>query len=334
MSVVGISWLHTPEILILWIVLIIVIVCLYFFRPKKENFIDIELISEVYGNSSFLYRIFVCVLIIFSLLLFVLLAWPYSSESQEKIKKDGIDIEIVFDLSYSMIAEDITPSRIEVAKNVLSDFVWELEADRIGLILFSGKPFQSVPLSYDYDFLQEFIEAMDVETINQAQSWLQWTAIWDGLVLASDILSSQDSEREKIIILITDGEANKWVEPALALKLLKQKGIKTYTIGVGKEGDTAITITTPLGIAQRILIGGLDETILQKIASETGWKYFRADSSQAFQDILDTIAKLEKSTLETEIYSFEKSKIGFILILWLMSVLWLWFFVFIKKIRL
>lgn len=85
---------------------------------------------------------------------------------------------------------------------------------------------------------------------------------------------------------------------------------------------------------QKILIGGLDEVILKKIAGETWGKYFRADSQKAFQEILDTIAELEKTPLETELYNLEKPKDGVILLMGLLLLLILWFFVFIKKIRL
>jgi len=129
-----------------------------------------------------------------------------------------------------MIAQDILPSRIDVAKKVFSDFIWALESDRVGLILFAGNPFQSVPLTYDYDFLKNFIDDMSVESVDQNNPILQGTAIGDALVLGSGVLSKENPEREKIIILITDGEANRGIEPELALKLLKEKNTKTYTI--------------------------------------------------------------------------------------------------------
>jgi hypothetical protein len=77
------------------------------------------------------------------------------------------------------------------------------------LILFAGKPFQSIPLTYDYSFLQDFIETLSVESIDQSQNILQGTAIGDALVLGVGVLEKESPEREKVIILITDGTANR-----------------------------------------------------------------------------------------------------------------------------
>ncbi|MDA9128995.1 VWA domain-containing protein [Candidatus Gracilibacteria bacterium] len=291
------------------------------------------LIQEIYGKTNIWYGVYMIFLCAITTCFFVLLASPQQSESSEKIKKNGVDIEIVFDLSYSMIATDIEPSRIEVAKSVFIDFVSQLETDRVGLILFAGKPFQSVPLSYDYEFLKNFIRDMSVETIDQSRQRFQGTAIGDGLILASDVLSSDDSDREKVIILITDGEANRGVEPAIALKYLVDTGMKTYTIGVGKDGDNTIEIPTPFG-PQKTLISGVDEEILKKIALETGGQYFRADSPEAFSSIVKTIAELEKKPLETEVFVSQKERILEIFILGMIIYIGVMGIFFIKKIRL
>lgn len=329
----GITHFAYPEILVWGLLLVWGVFIFLYFSKKQENFWDLSLIQEVYGSTSWWYRGYILLLLFFSMCFIALFASPQQSESLEKIKKNGVDIEIVFDVSYSMIATDIKPSRIEVAKQVFIDFIWELETDRVGLILFAGKPFQSIPLTYDYNFLKDFISDMSVETIDQSRQRLQGTAIWDGLVLASDILSQDDSDREKVIILITDGEANRGVEPAIALKYLIEKWIKTYTIWVGKEGDNTIEIPTAFGL-QRTLVSGIDEAILKKIASETWWQYFRADSPEAFSSIVQTIAELEKRSLETEAYTLQQERIIEIFILWLcfyLGILWIFF---IKKIRL
>lgn len=264
----------------------------------------------------------------------ILLSWLFSNIEKQIVKKEGIDIQIVLDMSYSMIAEDIQPRRIDAAKQMLSNFIGEINSDRVGVILFSGKPFQSVPLTYDYDFLQDFIWAISVDIVNQSTNIdLAGTALWDGLVLASDVLSRDYPEREKVIILITDGEANKWVEPELALRLLKQEGIKTYTIWVWKWEET--TINVPIGnFVQQITISWVDEEILRKISDETGAEYFKADSSDTFKQILDTIAQLEKTELEYEIYNTQKSQSIVILCILLTFLSMLAYIHFYKNIRL
>ncbi len=322
-----------PLYIILGIIFLICVFIIYWKYKPQENFVDIDLLQEVYRKRSFWYWIYLSSIIFISVFLLLVLSGPYKDGSKEKIKRNGIDIEIVFDVSYSMIAQDIKPSRIEGAKSVFLDFISALQNDRVGLILFAGKPFQSVPLSYDYDFLKDFIRDMSVETISQNNPNLQGTAIGDGLVLASDVLWKNDSQREKVIILITDGEANKWVKPELALKLLKEKGIKTYTIGVGKDQQTSIEVMVYPGMYQKMNIWAVDEKILKKIAKETGGKYFRADSRDTFSQIFDTISKLEKRELESEIYIFHKSMVHIFLLLILFCYIPLSYLVFFKKIR-
>lgn len=269
-----------------------------------------QLLHQVFSHSSITtYLLRICILGISITLIFLL--WGLSKYNElEYIKKNGIDIEIVLDVSYSMVAKDIKPDRLEAAKKVLIEFLQTRESDRVGLVLFSGKAFLSAPLSYDYDFLRDRIQDISVNTIDQRNPELQGTAIWDGLVLASDNLDSQkreEQDREKVIILITDGEANKGIEPEIALKLLKEKNIKTYTIGVGKKESSTIQAQIAPGLYQNLQVWGIDEKILKKISGETGGQYYRADSSQNFEKILASIASLEKQELEMEVRSKSKS---------------------------
>ena len=328
-----IDGVHHPIWILSWLILAGVV---FFYTQKhrpKENFIEIELLKRIYKKQTIWYPMYIACIWSITALFFIILADPYLSSSVEKEKKNGIDIEIVVDLSYSMIATDIAPNRLEVAKQVLSSFIGKVEQDRVWLILFAWKPFQSIPLSYDYEFLKEFLSNLSVDTINQQYQRLQGTAIGDALVLASGVLEKHSAEREKVIILITDGEANKGVDPSLALKLLKEKDIKTYTVWVGKAEETSIDLPLFWGLSQKVLIGGVDEEILKKIAKETWGLYFKADSPHTFQDIFDTIAKLEKKELEIETYVLHRSLAGFLssilglLLFVLLSIIWF------KKIR-
>jgi len=304
-----------------------------YLKPKNTNFIDTDLIQQVYKKNTLWLYVFNISILCISILSVIHVSWVYGTLEKQIIKKDGIDIQIVLDMSYSMIAEDIKPRRIDAAKQMLSQFVQEIDSDRIWIILFSGKPFQSVPLTYDYDFLQDFIADISVDIVNQSSNVeLAGTALWDGLILASDALTREKSEREKVIILITDGEANKWVKPELALRLLKQEGIKTYTIWVGKWEDTTISIPV-WNFIQQIQVSGVDEEILQKISNETGAAYYRADSSRALKQILETIAQLEKTQLEYEIYTTKQYYdilILFLILLFLLPIIYIYFYKNIK----
>ncbi len=323
----------SPEFLIIGCILLLVFFGVLFWWNAQQNFWEMSLLRQVYKHESWWWRVFLLSAWMIFLGYAMLFAGPYHDVQTETVKKNGVDIEIVLDVSYSMIADDIAPSRIAVAKTMLQKLVGELDNDRVWVIFFSGKPFSSSPLTYDYTFIKQLLENVWVETIDQRLQNLQWTAIGDGLLLAADTLSQDDSHREKIIILLTDGEANRGIDPKMALKLLKSQDIKTYTIWVGKDEETMINIIDTYGNIQKILVGWIDEPLLQKIAQETGWKYFRADSAESFAQIVDTIAQLEKKPLETEVYSLKYPAIKMILLCMFLCFWVFGYIIFFKHIR-
>jgi Ca-activated chloride channel family protein len=119
---------------------------------------------------------------------------------------------LVVDISKSMLAEDITPNRIEAAKKTIDTFLSKIETDRVGIILFAGKPFASVPLTFDYDAVRNILSEVNTDNINQTIPGLSGTAIGDAILSATDTLKrnekNDEKERTKTIILLTDGEAN------------------------------------------------------------------------------------------------------------------------------
>ena len=299
----------TP-IYFLWVIpLFIFIVFIYFKKEQNTYFLWLSELQKVYGRSAVFYKLYFILLFCISVVFLSLLAHPVEYLSEEKIKKNGIDIEIVMDLSYSMIAEDLQPNRLEVAKKVTSDFIDSRVTDRIGLILFSGKPFTSVPLTFDYDFLREYISQISIESIDRSYGQLWWTAIWDGLILAYDTLKSDEwledqeafSQGEKIIILITDWEANTGIDPIIAIKALKEHKIRTYTIWVWWLDETFIELVDDFGFKNKFAVGWIDEDTLKKIAAETWGQYYRATSQQALENIFDSISELETREIEQDV---------------------------------
>lgn len=206
---------------------------------------------------------------------------------------------LVLDLSYSMVAEDIKPNRLEMAKKVINDFVWQLKSDRIGLVVFSGKPFTSIPLTFDYDFVSSYIKNLSIQTINQDYNHLQGTAIWDGLLYGANLFPDEEKERQKVIVLLTDGEANKGIDPLKAIQYVNQKGIQVDAVGIGWDEDTYVMFKTSYGM-QKIPIGGIDEDNLKAIANLTGGTYFRAKDDETFQEIFKKLNLLDKNQIEVE----------------------------------
>ncbi len=300
------TFLH-PLYFIVIVPVLLLILFLYFKKSKPNNFWPFEDLKKIYRKNNIYYRLYFVSLFIISLLFISVLANFTENRTSEKIKKKWIDIEIVLDLSYSMKADDIKPNRLEAWKEVLINFIDSVESDRIGLVLFSWKPFNSIPLTFDYDFLKDFVGDLSVNTINQAYSHLAWTAIWDAIVLGIDSFKKSE-DREKMMILITDGEANKGLDPMLALKMAKKEGIKIYTIWVWWDKPVYIDVNIWWFFPQRVKIWGIDEDTLKKIASETWWKYFRATSKDRLDEIFKDISKLEKKDIEINEIKTQKDR--------------------------
>jgi Ca-activated chloride channel homolog len=106
-------------------------------------------IAQIYKQSSMYVHISHILIALIGLLFIVLLADPREVHVSETIQKNGVDIAIAFDVSYSMEATDIPPKRIDVARNVLAEFISGITSDRVALVLFAGKPFASTPLTFD-----------------------------------------------------------------------------------------------------------------------------------------------------------------------------------------
>jgi Ca-activated chloride channel family protein len=144
-------------------------------------------------------------------------------------------------------------------------------------------------------------------------SGLQWTAIWDALIFAWD--NFNESEREKVIILLTDWTANAGVDPNIAVSFLNEKynwdnKVKIYTIWIWKDEETFISIKNVMWFSQKIAIEWVDEETLKQIAKLSNWKYFRAENKESLWNIFDNIAELEKTDIEinsiTDIKSISK----------------------------
>jgi Ca-activated chloride channel homolog len=328
------EFLHPYFLFLIPIFFFLLAILFFQTRKKMTSFSAFADLKAVYKNHSFFYFLFLgTIFFIFTLFCF-LFADPRIINIKEKESKNGIDIAIVLDVSYSMETADLKPNRIEVAKKVIYDFLDKIRTDRVGIILFAGKPFTSVPLTFDYGFLKQFIQNTNTEIIDQRNFDLQGTAIGDALILGNSLLEKdeQDKKREKIIILLTDGSANKWINPDLALKLSLEKNIKVYTIWVWGLEQTSLQIIDSFWGVQNIQIDGIDEKALKKIASTTGGEYYRATSLSALESIFQTISKLEKRKIETSKLKTSKEMYDIFVYLLLFSF-WILFFLHFKNLK-
>lgn len=154
-----------------------------------------------------------------------------------------------------MLAEDINPNRMSAAKTVMGDFIGHFTSDRLAFVAFAGKAFLSTPLTFDYPALLENVSTITTDSIRQDIPGLSGTAIGDGILLAIDTLTKDTGSeaRKKVIILLTDGEANMGMDPLAATKLAREKNIQIYTLGIGNPEGTDLYVTDRFGKKQYFL---------------------------------------------------------------------------------
>ena len=219
----------------------------------------------------------------------VALARPQVKNVKSKNKGQGIDIVLCMDVSGSMLASDFQPTRLDVSKQMATEFVQQRPIDQIGLVIFSGESFTQFPLSTDHAALIEQIRGI------RSGMLIDGTVIGEGLAKSVERLTSSRS-KSKVIILLTDGNEQppetRLVDPITALEIAKAKGVKVYTIGMGTVGKAVAAS----GGNERS--GYLDETLLKKIAAETGGSYFRATDKENLRLVYRQIDQLEKSAIE------------------------------------
>jgi Ca-activated chloride channel family protein len=230
----------------------------------------------------------------------VALARPQKADTKIKRNVEGIDIMIVFDISDSMLIEDMDPvNRIESAKDTMTKFIKQRVSDRIGLIVFAGESYTRVPMTLDYPLLLKNLS--EVETAHNIK---MGTAI--GVALANGVARIKDSTaKSRVIILLTDGENNTGtIDPETAIDIAKGYGIKIYSIGIGRDGESQLPVMMEDVFGRKVkryrpIHSDVNVDLLQKMASETGGKFWRATSGDALRGVFKEINSLEKTAIET-----------------------------------
>jgi len=302
------------------LIIIPLLIVWYIFRGRRQSayirFADTSFFTKLPKSWRTYCR---HILFVFELaamsLLFIALARPQSSSTNQKINVEGIDIVMTIDISSSMLAQDLKPDRLEAAKDVGTDFIKGRPEDRIGLVVFASETFTQVPLTTDHGMVLNMLKDMKCGMLEDG------TAIGDGL--ASSVSRLKDSEAiSKVVILLTDGDNNAGsVDPSTAAEMAKLFGVRVYTIGVGTRGKAPYPVQTPFGGIQYQQIDvNINEPLLQQIADETGGRYFRATSNEKLEQIYAEIDQLERSKIEVN--EFKRVHEEFLpFVLWALALL-------------
>jgi len=231
-------------------------------------------------------------------LLVIALARPQHVGEQTQMPVSGRDLMLVVDISPSMDEQDMvlqgrSINRLQAVKRVLDDFISRRKGDRLGLILFGTEPYVQAPLTFDLETVRTLMREAGLGMAGRA------TAIGDAIGLATKRLRNRP-EDQRVMILLTDGANTAGeITPDKATEIAAAAGVRIYTIGIGAES-----------MVQRGLLGSrrvnpsrdLDESLLTRMAQQTGGEYFRARSLPELELIYQSIDQLEPIELEGKYY--------------------------------
>jgi len=230
-------------------------------------------------------------------------ARPQVAGNMELVKGKGVDIILAVDVSTSMLAEDFTldgqrQNRISVVKQVVKEFVNQRPLDRLGMVVFAGRPYTLAPLSWDHAWLME-----------QMNRNVEVGMIEDGTAIGSALGTALNRLREsqaasKVIILLTDGRNNAGkVPPLTAAEAARALDVKVYTIGAGSKGPVPYPVQDIFGrTSYKNVRIDIDDELLQEVAEITGGRYYRATGTESLREVYREIDKLEKTDIETRRY--------------------------------
>jgi Ca-activated chloride channel family protein len=252
---------------------------------------------------------------IFFVLLIIAFMGPSFGDSKREIKSVGKDIMICVDLSKSMDAFDIAPTRLEKIKFELKKVIEAFNSDRIGVIIFSSEAFMQCPLTYDQNALELFIETMNTNLV-PASGTDFGPALKMALQKLEDQEGSRTNQKSKVIIMISDGE-DFGEETEEIAKEVENKDIKLFTLGIGTEQGSQINTGRGFKTDQRgnTVVSKLNSSSLQKLANQTGGQYFEInESGNDVARLISTISRIEGETRDARLVDVSANRYFYFLL--------------------
>jgi Ca-activated chloride channel family protein len=307
---------------ILPVLVVIFLINLYWKRKKQREFGDLELLKKLSPERSVFKPILKLTVMLLALAALILgLVNPKVGTKVETVKREGIDIVFVMDVSKSMLAEDVAPSRLEKSKQIVSQIINQLGSDRIGIVAYAGSAFPVLPITTDYGVAKMFLQNTNTDMVSSVG-----TSFNDAIRISSTYFAEK-SKTSKLLIMISDGEDHTEGAEAAA-EDAKKLGIKIITIGVGTEKGGTIPLKRN-GIVEsfkrdnngEVVITKLNSNSLTTIAKITGGGYINGNNTkEVLEYIKSTLDKIQKTEFEaTEMAGFQSQfqwflGIGFVLL--------------------
>lgn len=235
------------------------------------------------------------------------LARPQSTGEWSEKSVEGIDIMLCMDVSTSMLAEDLTPNRIEAAKEVAVEFITGRPNDNIGLTIFAGESYTQCPMTTDHAVLLNLLNRMEC---NMAETGIIEDGTAIGMGIANAVSRLKDSKaKSKVVIMLTDGSNNRGeISPYMAADIAKSYGVRVYTIGVGTNGTARYPMKVA-GFTQYVNVPvEIDTKTLQHIANTTDATFYRATDNESLHHVYQEIDKLEKTKMRVDKFNARKEE--------------------------
>ncbi len=309
-----------PEYLyLLAIVPVLAFIHLFFAMRRKKSlqqFGDMRLLKHLMPDVSerrAAVKFYILLLAFIGIV--ITIAGPQFGSKLESVKRKGIEIMIALDVSNSMNARDIEPTRLDRAKLAISQLVEKLNNDRIGMIVFAGQAYVQLPITSDYPSAKMFLSGINTDMVP-----VQGTAIGAAINLAVNSFTQQDGIN-RVVVVITDGE-NHEDDAVKAASDAYQKGIRVYTVGMGsvKGSPIPVAVNRPNEFIKdnegNVVITKIDETMLKGIANAGAGAYIPANNiREGMNSLLKELSGLEKSELEAKVYSEYNNRFQYVAII-------------------
>jgi Ca-activated chloride channel family protein len=298
-----------PELF--WIFLVILLIMILFLLRRKgrkrdlDNFVGPKTQKKLLKNFSEAKRKTKNYLTIFALIFMgIALIGPKIGKTLKKIERKGVDAIIALDVSNSMNAEDLAPSRLERVKYEGGKFIDKMKGDRIGLVAFAGVSYLHCPLTLDYSAAKLFLDAVSSDVIG-----VQGTAIADAVNRAINSFKG-DEKKHRVVIVISDGEDHEGEIDQVITKA-REAGVVIFAIGAGSYSGAPIPVVSAEGSitykkdkSGKVVTTALQENTMKKLARETGGKYYNINKeNDAFAKMYQQIRGMEQKDFKTHEFS-------------------------------
>jgi Ca-activated chloride channel family protein len=281
---------------------------MYWKRKKQKEFGSIEAINQLSPERSVFKPVLKLIVMALALLGLILgLVNPKIGTKMETVKREGIDIVFAMDVSKSMLAEDIAPSRLEKSKQLVSQIISQLGNDRIGIVAYAGSAFPVLPITTDYSVAKMFLQSMSPDIVSS-----KGTSLDEAIKLSATYFDDK-SKTSKLLILISDGEDHSDGALAAAEEANKQ-GMRIITIGVGTDKGATIPLKRN-GVVEsyqrdkngEVVVTKLNQASLETIAKATKGGYINGNNTKEVMEyIKNTLDNIQKTEFEaTQMADFQ-----------------------------